>query len=122
MANPQEVKKAIDDMNSMIEQRKLMDAFEKYYADDVTMQENEEEPRVGKETNRKSEQAFSDGLTRFVSKVLGVATGEDLSIVEWDMDFDHKEWGKSKRRQVAVQRWKNGKIINERFYYDNSKS
>ena len=37
---------------------KAMEAFEKYYADDVVMQENSEEPRSGKAANRKAEEEF----------------------------------------------------------------
>ncbi len=107
----------MEDLNAMILAGKGMEAFEKYYADDVSMQENGDAPRVGKDINRKYEQDFFAGVTKFEGKVANVAVGPDVSMVEWDMDITHKDWGNAKRSQVAVQTWKNGKIAAEKFYY-----
>lgn len=37
--------------------------------------------------------------------------------VEWFFDYDHREWGTRRYHQIAVQRWRGGLIIHERFYY-----
>ena len=77
------------------------------------------EKRVGKEANREYEKAFVNGIVEFHSaKTLGIATGENYSTVESYMDVTHKDWGRIARTQVAVQRWENGMIVNEKFYYD----
>lgn len=113
-----DIKPLVDDLNRMILEGKAMEAFEKYYANDVVMQENGLEPRIGKEANRAYELAFMEGLVAFHgAEVKGVAYGDGLSMVEWFMDMEHKEWGRAERTQVAVQRWKDGKIIHEKFYY-----
>ena len=36
---------------------------------------------------------------------------------EWEMDVTYKGAPRMKMCQVAVQKWQDGKIINERFYY-----
>jgi hypothetical protein len=36
------------------------------------------------------------------------------------IDAIHKEWGSMKMSQVAVQTWKDGKIVKEKFYYSKS--
>jgi hypothetical protein len=83
------------------------------------MQENETEPRVGKDVNREYEKAFVNGIAQFHSaKTLGIAVGDNYSTVESFMDVTHKDWGRVARTQVAVQKWENGKIVNEKFYYD----
>ena len=46
-----------------------------------------------------------------------VAYGEDVIISEWFVDYTHSEWGNVTHDQVSVQRWKDGKVIHERFYY-----
>ena len=38
-------------------------------------------------------------------------------MVEWHMDYTHKDWRVKNYTQVAVQVWKDGQIINEKFYY-----
>jgi ketosteroid isomerase-like protein len=60
-----DIKTMVEDLARMIGEGKILEAFDKYYADDVVMQENNEAPRVGKEVNRKFEEAFVNGITAF---------------------------------------------------------
>lgn len=108
----------ISDLNDLILQGKALDAFEKYYHDDVIMQENENTPTVGKDANRKREQEFFEAITEFRSaRPLKVTVGEGVTMVEWHFDYTHKDWGVRNYRQISVQEWKNGKIVKETFYY-----
>ncbi len=110
----------VDQLNQMILEGKILDAFEKFYADDVVMQDNDYPVRVGKDVNRQYEQAFVGGLTAFRgAKVLSTIISEDVAAIEWWMDFDHKDYGTRNYRQIAVQRWKGGKIVEEKFYYNS---
>lgn len=112
------LKELVEDLNSMILKGQILEAFEKYYADDVVMQENEQPPTVGKDLNREREKQFLANVTEFRgAEVKAVAVGDNVSMVEWFYDYTHKEWGKITHHQVAVQRWKDGKIVHERFYY-----
>ncbi len=112
------LKSMVDDLNALVLKGQILEAFEKYYADDVVMQENEQPPTVGKDANREREKQFLANLQEFRgAEVKAVAIGENVSIVEWFYDYTHKEWGKVTHHQVAVQRWKDGKIVHERFYY-----
>ena len=43
----------VTDLNDLVLQGKAMEAFEKYYDKDIIMQENESQPTIGKEANRK---------------------------------------------------------------------
>jgi hypothetical protein len=114
-----DIKVLVEDLVKMISEGKLLEAFEKHYADNIEMQENEEEVRVGKEVNRKYEEAFVGGIVEVhSSKILGVAIGENYSTIESFMDVTHKDWGRVARCQVAVERWENGKIVKEKFYYN----
>ena len=49
------LKEKIEDLNQMILSGKSIDAFEKYYHNDVVMQENNQPPTVGKNANRERE-------------------------------------------------------------------
>lgn len=116
------IKELVEDLAKMVSEGKILEAFEKYYADNVVMQENETAPRVGKDVNREYEKAFVNGITEFHSgKVLGVAVGENYSTIESFMDVTHKDYGRIARSQVAVQKWGNGKVVSEKFYYNTSK-
>ena len=42
----------VDQLNQMILEGNILPAFEKFYADDVVMQDNDYPARVGKDVNR----------------------------------------------------------------------
>ena len=75
----------------MILTGKAMEAFEKFYADDVVMQENSEEPRAGKAMNRKFEQEFFASLAEWHDgQLVASAINGDTSFSEWYMDVSFK--------------------------------
>ena len=114
------INKKINELNEMVLSGRPLEAFEKFYHPQVIMQENENEPTIGKEENRTREVQFFSDVTEFRgAKVLGVTVGEGLSTVIWEYDYTHKEWGVRKYRQASVQQWKDGLIINEQFFYGN---
>jgi hypothetical protein len=111
----------ITDLNNMVLQGKIMEAFEKHYHEEVVMQENDMQPRVGKVANRAAEIDFLSKVTQFRgAKPLKVTAGQNVTMVEWAYDYTHKEWGERKYTQVSVQEWKDGQIIKEKFYYSNA--
>lgn len=115
-----DLKTLVEELNQMILEGKILDAFEKFYADDVVMQDNNYPQRVGKDVSRRYENDFVNGLTEFRgAKVLNTLISDDLAVTEWWFDYTHKDYGVRNYRQLAVQRWKNGKIIEEKFYYNN---
>ena len=110
----------IDDLNDLVLQGKALEAFEKYYHDDAIMQENEGAPTIGKAANRQREIDFFSAITEFrCAKPLKITVGEDISMVQWQYDYTHKDWGVRNYSQVSVQEWKDGKIIREQFFYGN---
>lgn len=116
----QDLRTLVDQLNQMILEGKILDAFEKFYADDVVMQDNDYPIREGKDVNRQYEEAFVNGLTEFRgAKVLNTLISDGIAVVEWWFDYTHKDFGVRNYRQVCVQRWKNGKIAEEKFYYNN---
>ena len=112
------LKDLVEDLNSMILKGQVMEAFEIYYHNDVVMQENEQTPTIGKAANREREEQFLANLVEFrKAEAKAIAVGDNVTMVEWLFDYTHKEWAKKTYHQVAVQRWKDGKIMHERFYY-----
>lgn len=106
-------------LNQQILSGDALGAFEKYYAEDVVMQENEEAPRKGKATNRKFEKDFFDSVEQLHGgKVLASAVNGDTSFSEWEYDVTFKGGQRITLKQVSVRRWANGKVIHEKFYYN----
>jgi len=114
------LKTAVEELNQMILEGKILEAFEKFYADDIVMQYNDYPQRVGKDENRIYEEAFVNGLTEFRgAKVVNTIISDGIAVIEWWFDYTHKDYGVRNYNQVSVQRWKNGKIVEEKFYYNN---
>ncbi len=106
-------------LNQMIQEGKIMEAMNTFYADDLVMAENDNTPTEGLAANLVREQAFVDNTTWYGLELKGVAVGEDISMVQWVMDFHNTDYGaRMAFNQVAVQRWRDGKIYDERFYYN----
>jgi hypothetical protein len=110
----------ITDLNNMVLQGKPMEAFETWYHDDVVMQENDQQPTIGKAANRTREEQFFASVIEFRKGIpLHIAAGNNVTTVVWQFDYTHKEWGVRNYTQVSVQQWKDGRIIHEQFFYGN---
>ncbi|MGD1894898.1 MAG: nuclear transport factor 2 family protein [Cyclobacteriaceae bacterium] len=105
-------------LNQLLEQGKAMDAFELFYAENVTMQENETEPRLGKDFNREQCGGFVATFPDLKLQVMSVAYGEDLSIQEVLFDYTNEEGRKIVYPEIVVRHWENGLVIQEKFYYN----
>lgn len=115
------IRENVEELNQMILNGDILGAFDKFYSDDVVMQDNETEARVGKANCRAFEEDFVNSLTEFRgANVKNVLVSDDagVAVVEWDFDYSHKDWGDRNYTQLSVQRWKDGKIVSEKFVYN----
>src|SRR5476651_2645842 len=72
------LEKITDLYNNFIYAGKLIDGFEKYYGQNVVMQELGEEPRTGKDLNRQHEQQFVSSIEAIHGGgILGIASDEN---------------------------------------------
>jgi hypothetical protein len=114
----EQIEKNIQELISLVESGKSLEAFDKFYHDSVVMQENDAEPRIGKETNRKFEEWFLENIkTVRVYRSKGYLIGSNVSAISWEVDIDHNEWGTVTMTEINLQEWKDGKIIKETFNY-----
>jgi hypothetical protein len=108
------------DLYAMIGQGQLLEAFEKYYHNDVVMQEAGEAERVGKDVNREYEKKFL-GMLKEVhgAGVDGFTSDEEngITMVENWMDMTFQDGNRVRMEQVAVQKWQGDQVIREKFYH-----
>lgn len=106
-------------LNAQVLQGKILDAFERFYAEEVVMQENAGTPTVGKAANRERERQFVASIAQFHhAALLGSAVEGDRSFSEWVMDVTFQGGVRVKLEQVAVRQWRDGLVVSERFYYN----
>jgi hypothetical protein len=86
------------------------------------MQENSGEPRVGKNVNREFERKFIGNVQEFHGMKLNATAFTDdrnMYMNYWYMEVTMKGAPRKKSSQIAVQKWKDGKIVKERFFTNN---
>ncbi len=109
----------VQDLYTMINTGQLLEGFEKYYAQDVVMNEIGEAERVGKDVNRTYEQQFVASVKEIHGGGASFASNEEtgVTMVENWMDISFQDGNRIKMEQVAVQTWKGDEIIKEVFYH-----
>lgn len=115
----------VDNLIEHIKTGKILEAMDRFYADNLTMQENRNPPTVGKAANIEREKQFLAMVKEWqktdIAAVAVEGTPDDgVSFVEYSFDFISIENKPVRYEQVSVQRWKHGKIVSERFYYDTA--
>ncbi|WP_242026414.1 hypothetical protein [Limnothrix sp. FACHB-881] len=60
-----DLKATFEDIQSLVLQGKAMEVLEKYYGEDVVMQENEAPATIGKAANRQRELEFFSKVVEF---------------------------------------------------------
>lgn len=107
------------ELNNMILQGKILEAFDKFYAEDIVMVEDGDE-RVGKAANREYEEQFVAAIEEFHgAEVEARAVDEDKRVTfsQWFNDMTLEGVGRVQQKQVAVRTWnEEGQITRERFY------
>lgn len=114
-------KEKAEDLYAMLGQGQAMEAFEKHYHPEVVAVEADGTERKGKETNRK---ALQDWFTMVKEHHGGgfhsITADEDAAVtmVEAWTDVTFQDGNRMKMEEVCVQRWKDGQIVHERYYYN----
>ena len=110
--------KALDDeLNALVLQGRALEAFEKFYAEDVVMMENDQ-VFIGKDVNRTREQEFFGSIAELHDAGLGhTAVGDGVSFCEQWFEATFKDGRRLRLEEVSVRTWKGGRVVKERFYY-----
>ncbi len=117
--NMMNLKEKVNALNALMLKGKIDEAFEQFYHTDVVRQENYEEPRVGKTFNWEYEKAAIAKVDEWHKiEVRDIATNDEDQVSMVVQFIEVSVGGKRfKREEVAVQKWKDGLIIHEKFYY-----
>lgn len=116
------LKENVTALNTLITSKETLKAMDLFYAHDVQMQENEDQPRKGKDACIAYEKMLLD-MFDLDSILIDQAIDEEKNVVfsEWEMTITNRETQKtSKRTQVSVQHWHDGLIESEKFYYNRA--
>jgi len=113
------LKERVNALNTLMLKGKIDEAFEQFYHPEVVRQENHDEPRIGKAFNWEYEKKAIAKVDEWHAvEVRDVALNEEdqvSMVVQFiEVTVDGKRF---KREEVSVQKWQDGLIIYEKFYY-----
>lgn len=114
------VKDRVDQLISYINQGKILEAMGEFYDENVEMRENSAEPTVGLALNTEREKQFLSVVKEWHwTKWHATAVNEDdgVAFLEYAFRFTNTDGQFVTYEQATVQRWKDGKIVSERFYH-----
>ena len=113
------IRENVEELIELVQRGEFLEAIEKFYAPEASMQENTQPPRLGLP-------ALLDGerkaLARF--KILHAHRAESYLVdgnrtaINWIFEITEQSGKRYLLDEIAYQEWKDGKIVRERFYYD----
>jgi hypothetical protein len=109
----------VEKLNAMIINGNHAEAIAVFYAEDTQMQENEDEPRRGRDFCVENEKKMLAKVKSVTSHLLNQAIDNQKDIVfsEWQFEFTYPNEQVFRLTEVSVQHWINGLVQKEKFYY-----
>ena len=104
---------------AMVESNAHVETIEAFYAPHASMQENENEPRRGRDVLVEHERkALSRVRGVHSTCVHPVFVNGDHVVIRWIFVFTWKDGSTGRIEELAYQRWEGEKIAQEQFFYD----
>jgi ketosteroid isomerase-like protein len=109
----------LQDLLDHIRQGRIIEAMNEFYDKDTVMQENASPPTKGLAANIEREKQAMSGVKEWKGfNVTAQGVGDNVTFYEATADFIATSGRVMHAEQVSVAKWRNGKIVHERFYYD----
>jgi hypothetical protein len=98
---------------------RYVEAIEAFYAEDSTMRENLGPARTGRAMLIEHERAVLGSLRNMVTKHVGpVLIDGDHVAIRWVFEMTLPDGSLRQLDELALQTWRDDRIIAEQFYYD----
>ena len=102
-----------------VEENAHVEAIREFYAENATMRENQNSPRVGREKLLESERAALAKAKSVSSRcVRPVLVAGDIVVIRWIFSFDWLDGRHTHMEEMAWQRWEGERVVEEQFFYD----
>jgi ketosteroid isomerase-like protein len=113
----------LQELFGYIRQGKIIEAMNEFYDKDTVMQDNANPPTKGLAANIEREKQFGSAVKEWKGfTVTASGVGDNVTFYGAALDWIATDGTPIHLEQVSVAKWKNGKIVHERFYYDTGAS
>ena len=94
-------------------------AIAEFYTEDASMQENQAEPRKGRDNLVARERTVLASAKSVTSEcVRPVFMDGDRVVIRWKFRFVWLDGSSTEMEEIAYQRWEGNQIAEEQFFYD----
>ena len=102
-----------------VEENAHADAVEEFYAPNAIVQENQAEPRIGRDAQVARERVVLGRAVAVASQcVRPVFVNGDKVVIRWIFDFEWPDGTCTHMEELAYQQWEGERIATETFFYD----
>jgi ketosteroid isomerase-like protein len=110
----------LDTLLGMLAQGQFVEGMEAFFAPDVTIQEVGQPPKTGRDHTIAVEKDLLAGVSEFIQySAHSKGAGGDKTFYEATMEFKTTDGQHVVQNQAVVTTWKDGKIVDERYYHSN---
>jgi ketosteroid isomerase-like protein len=108
----------VEDFVATIERGEFLEALSKFYAEDMTAQENTQPPRVGRAAQFANETAALKHMRFDSIKAVSVLVDGDRVAINYVFEMTTVNGDRLRMDEVAYQVWRGAEIVSERYFYD----
>jgi ketosteroid isomerase-like protein len=108
----------VADFIATIERGEFLEALTKFYAEDMTAQENNQPPRVGRAAQFANEEAALKRMRFDYIKAESYLVDGDRVAIQYCFEMTTAAGEPLRMNEIAYQVWRGEQIISERYFYD----
>jgi hypothetical protein len=102
-----------------VEAGQTVQALQRFYAEGAAVRENMAPARVGKAALVQHEEAALASISGMNARCLRpIFMAGDRVVIRWCFDIEDKKGKTVRLEELAYQRWQDGLIVEEQFFYD----
>ena len=108
----------VEDFVATIESGQFLQALSKFYAQDMTAQENSQPPRIGRPAQIANEEAALKRMRFDTIKAVSYLVDGDRVAIHYRFEMTTIEGSRLRLEEIAYQVWRGDEIVSERYFYD----
>jgi ketosteroid isomerase-like protein len=108
----------VEDFIATIKRGEFLEALSRFYAEDMTAQENNLPPRIGRAAQQANEEAFLERVRFDSIQVVSHLIDEDRVALNYVFEMTTTDGAHLRMDEIAYQLWQGDRIISERYYFD----
>lgn len=115
----EDLQTSVEKFQTLLQTGKTLEAIELYYDENICIQDNDNAPILGKQNIYVAEKNKLTKVNSLKINILSSIVDENKSLVlgEMQINIETLDGTLQQLNKAFSQRWKNGKIIAERFYF-----